>query len=48
MALMIAGLAVASLIGVANLAESAPAIAVEAPADAPPILPFLFITIVAL
>ena len=45
MALMIAGLAVASLIGVANLTESAPAIAVAAPADAPPILPFLFITI---
>ena len=45
MALLIAGLAVASLTGAANLAESAPAIASEPPADAPPILPFLFITI---
>jgi len=43
--LLIAGLAVASVTGQADLAASAPAIAQDLPADAPPILPFLFITI---
>jgi len=43
--LLIAGLAVASVTGQADLAASAPAIARDLPADAPPILPFLFITI---
>lgn len=47
LALLIGGLAVAGFLGRADLATSAPAV-VEAesiPADAPPILPFLFITI---
>lgn len=44
MALLVGGLVVASLSGDANLA-AAPAIAQEIPADAPPIWPFLFITI---
>lgn len=45
--LLIAGLAVAGLTGKADLAASAPAIASadEIPMGAPPILPFLFITI---
>jgi carbon starvation protein len=43
--LLIVGLAVASITGQADLAASAPAIAQDIPADAPPILPFLFITI---
>ncbi|WP_430454797.1 carbon starvation CstA family protein, partial [Rhodopirellula europaea] len=43
--LLVAGLAVASLNGQANLATAAPAIAKQVPADAPPMLPFLFITI---
>ncbi|EMI29165.1 carbon starvation CstA family protein [Rhodopirellula europaea] len=43
--LLVAGLAVASLNGQAKLATAAPAIAKQVPADAPPMLPFLFITI---
>ncbi|KLU04450.1 Carbon starvation protein A [Rhodopirellula islandica] len=43
--LLVAGLAVASLNGQANLSTAAPAIAKQVPADAPPMLPFLFITI---
>jgi len=43
--LMVVGLAVASISGQANLMTSAPAISSEIPADAPPIFPFLFITI---
>lgn len=45
LALLIVGLAVAAITGQADLAASAPAIAQDIPADAPPILPFLFITI---
>ncbi len=45
LALIVAGVAVASLTGRADLATAAPAIASEVPADAPPLLPFLFITI---
>ncbi|MCD0460384.1 carbon starvation protein A [Roseiconus lacunae] len=45
LALLVGGLAVASLTGQANLSESAPAIAQEVPADAPSMFPFLFITI---
>ncbi len=44
MGLLIAGLLVAGLSGQADL-SAAPAIASEIPADAPPIWPFLFITI---
>ena len=44
LALLVGGLVVASVEGKAHL-ESAPAIAQEIPTDAPPILPFLFITI---
>ncbi len=45
--LLVAGIAVASLSGQADLRTSAPAIvpAAERPSDAPPIWPFLFITI---
>jgi carbon starvation protein len=43
--LLIVGLVVASLAGQTDLAATAPAIARQVPADAPPILPFLFITI---
>ncbi|WP_404311169.1 carbon starvation CstA family protein [Neorhodopirellula lusitana] len=43
--LMVIGLAVASSTGQANLMTAAPAISSEVPADAPPIFPFLFITI---
>ena len=43
--LLMLGLFVAGLTGAANLSESAPAIAKNIPADAPPIWPFLFITI---
>ncbi|PHQ35982.1 carbon starvation CstA family protein [Rhodopirellula bahusiensis] len=43
--LLVAGLAIASLSGQANLSTAAPAIAKQVPADAPPMLPFLFITI---
>ncbi|PQO41529.1 carbon starvation protein A [Blastopirellula marina] len=39
------GLVVASLTGAANLFASAPAVAENIPLDAPPIFPFLFITI---
>jgi carbon starvation protein len=43
--LLVSGLFVASFTGRADLAAAAPAIARDIPADAPPILPFLFITI---
>ena len=43
--LLVAGLVVACVTGKADLASSAPAIATSVPADAPPIFPFLFITI---
>ena len=43
--LLVAGLAVAGLSGQADLQASAPAIASDVPADAPPIWPFLFITV---
>lgn len=43
--LLLAGVLVAGATGKADLAESAPAIAQNIPADAPPIWPFLFITI---
>ncbi len=45
LALLVAGLVVAGLTGQARLVESAPAVAQAIPADAPPIWPFLFITI---
>ena len=45
LALLVAGFVVACLTGKADLAASAPAIATSVPADAPPIFPFLFITI---
>ncbi|MEM6980498.1 MAG: carbon starvation CstA family protein, partial [Planctomycetota bacterium] len=44
-AMLLIGLAVASLSGAADLSSSAPAIASAVPADAPPMFPFLFITI---
>ncbi|TWT56203.1 carbon starvation CstA family protein [Allorhodopirellula solitaria] len=43
--LLVAGLAIASFSGQADLVQSAPAIAQNIPSDAPPMLPFLFITI---
>ncbi|MDP7034487.1 MAG: carbon starvation protein A [Planctomycetota bacterium] len=43
--LLVGGLLVAAVLGEANLIESAPAIAENLPAGAPPIWPFLFITI---
>ncbi|MCH2131042.1 MAG: carbon starvation protein A [Pirellulaceae bacterium] len=43
--LLVAGLLVAGLTGQANLSSSAPAVANELPLHAPPIWPFLFITI---
>ena len=43
--LLIVGLAIAGLTGRADLFASAPAIAPDIPTDAPPIWPFLFITI---
>lgn len=43
--LLLAGLGVASFSGRADLAAAAPAIATDIPADAPPMLPFLFITV---
>ncbi|MBX3434422.1 MAG: carbon starvation protein A [Pirellulales bacterium] len=43
--LLVLGLAVASFGGNADLAEAAPAVSRTAPAGAPPIWPFLFITI---
>lgn len=45
LALLVGGLLIASLSGQANIVESAPAKATELPAGAPPIWPFLFITI---
>lgn len=45
LALLVVGLAVASVSGQADLIRSAPAIASNIPSDAPPMLPFLFITI---
>ena len=45
LALLVGGLAVASISGQADLAQSAPMIASEIPADAPSMFPFLFITI---
>ena len=45
LALLIGGFVVACLTGQADLADSAPAVATVVPADAPPIFPFLFITI---
>ena len=47
LAMLVVGLTIASLTGEADLFASAPAIAERSnvPADAPPILPFLFITI---
>ncbi|MEZ6108470.1 MAG: carbon starvation protein A [Pirellulaceae bacterium] len=44
LALLVGGLVVAGLTGKADLA-AAPAVATTPPADAPPILPFLFITV---
>jgi len=43
--LLVAGMAVAGANGTADLSASAPAIASQAPVGAPPIWPFLFITI---
>lgn len=43
--LLVVGLAVASVSGDADLVGTAPAIAKSVPADAPPMLPFLFITV---
>lgn len=43
--LLTIGVVVASLTGEASLIETAPAIASEIPPDAPPIFPFLFVTI---
>ncbi len=45
LALLVAGLVVAGVTGKADLAGSAPAVATNIPDDAPPIWPFLFITI---
>jgi len=45
LALLCGGLVVAGLTGSADLAGSAPAVATELPAGAPPMFPFLFITI---
>ncbi len=45
LALLVGGMLVAGFSGEADLAGSAPAVAEQAPAGAPPILPFLFITI---
>ena len=45
LAMLLAGLVIASLSGQSDLAAAAPAIASELPSDAPPMLPFLFITI---
>lgn len=43
--LLVGGVLVAGLTGQAHLVETAPAIATEIPPDAPPIFPFLFVTI---
>jgi carbon starvation protein len=45
LALLVVGLGAASISGKADIVAAAPAIATDVPADAPPILPFLFITI---
>lgn len=45
LALLIGGLVMASVSGRADLAATTPAIATNVPADAPPIFPFLFITV---
>jgi len=45
LALLVTGLVVACFSGSADLIASAPAVVTSPPADAPPILPFLFITI---
>ena len=45
LALLVGGLLVASWTGQANILESAPAVAENLPAGAPPVWPFLFITI---
>ena len=45
LALLVSGLFVACFNGSADLIASAPAVVTSPPADAPPILPFLFITI---
>ncbi len=45
LALLVVGLGVASISGQADLLTAAPAIAQQIPDDAPPMLPFLFITI---
>ena len=45
LALLVTGLVIASVTGQADLSETTPAILTEIPADAPPMLPFLFITI---
>ncbi len=45
LALLVAGLVVAGLTGKTDLAGSAPAVATNVPIDAPPIWPFLFVTI---
>lgn len=45
LALLVSGLVVASMSGSADIVATAPGIAQEVPADAPPIFPFLFITI---
>ena len=45
LALLVGGLAVAGATGEADIAAAAPMVAREVPADAPPLLPFLFITI---
>ncbi len=45
LALLVGGLMVAGFTGEAQLAESAPMIATQIPDDAPPLWPFLFITI---
>ena len=43
--LLLLGVLVAGLTGKADLASAAPAISTNVPADAPPLMPFLFITI---
>ena len=45
MGLLILGLVIAGATGTASISDAAPAIASDVPSDAPPIWPFLFITI---
>ncbi|WP_164100539.1 carbon starvation CstA family protein [Candidatus Laterigemmans baculatus] len=45
LALLVAGLILASVSGRADLTATTPAIATDVPSDAPPIFPFLFITV---